>query len=144
MRKVFFSFHYERDSWRVSQVRNSNKIGKNEFENPYYDRAGWEEVKEEGDDAIAEWIDSQIKGTSVTAVLIGAKTSTRKWVKYEIAETIRQGHGLIGVKINKIKDQNGDTDDDGVNPLSSDYKLYLWNNDNGRENLGTWIEDAAS
>ena len=25
-RKVFFSFHYERDAWRVAQVRNSNII----------------------------------------------------------------------------------------------------------------------
>ena len=25
-RKVFFSFHYERDAWRVAQVRNSNVI----------------------------------------------------------------------------------------------------------------------
>ncbi|MGF9996732.1 TIR domain-containing protein [Bacillus safensis] len=23
-RKVFFSFHYERDAWRAGQVRNSN------------------------------------------------------------------------------------------------------------------------
>ena len=142
MRKVFFSFHFARDSWRVSQVRNSNLIGAG-FENPYYDRAGWEEVKQKGDAMIKNWIDSQIKGTSVTVVLIGKETSTRKWVKYEIARTLELGHGLIGIDISKIKNQSGATDETGVNPLPLGYTRYAWNNDNGRMNLGTWIENAA-
>jgi hypothetical protein len=142
MRKVFFSFHFERDSWRVGQVRNSNVIGAG-FENPYFDRAGWESVKRQGDNAIKNWIDSQIKGTSVTAVLIGQETSTRRWVKYEIQRSIELGNGLIGIDISKIKDRLGNTDSTGANPLSSAYPHYQWNNDNGRENLGTWIERAA-
>lgn len=142
MRKVFFSFHFARDSWRVSQVRNSNVIGTG-FENPYYDRAGWEEVKQKGDAVIKNWIDGQIKGTSVTVVLIGKETATRKWVKYEIARTLELGHGLIGIDISKIKDQSGAIDNTGVNPLPPGYTRYAWNNDNGRENLGTWIEKAA-
>jgi hypothetical protein len=142
MRKVFFSFHFARDSWRVSQVRNSNLIGVG-FDNPYYDRAGWEAVKQKGDAVIKNWIDAQIKGTSVTVVLIGKETSTRKWVKYEIARTLELGHGLIGVDISKIKNQFGVTDDTGVNPLPPGYARYAWNNDKGRENLGTWIEKAA-
>lgn len=142
MRKVFFSFHFARDAWRVSQVRNSNRIGAG-FENPYFDRAGWESVKQKGDNVIKEWIDSQIKGTSVTVVLIGHETSTRKWVKYEIARTLELGHGLIGIDISKIKNQKGETDLTGLNPLPAGYTRYQWNNDNGRENLGTWIEAAA-
>lgn len=142
MRKVFFSFHYKRDAWRVGQVRNSNMIGTG-FQNPFYDRAAWEEVKQQGDRVIKNWIDSQIKGTSVTAVLIGAQTASRKWVKYEIEETLRQGHGLIGIDISKIKDQNGQTDTTGTNPLPVGTPYYAWNNDNGRANLGTWIENAA-
>lgn len=142
MRKVFFSFHYQRDSWRVSQVRNSNMVGKG-FENPYYDRAGWESVKAKGDAAVKAWIDSQIKGTSVTVVLIGAETANRKWVKYEIQRTLELGHGLIGIDISKIHDKDGSTDPTGPNPLPPGYKYYRWNKDNGRENLGSWIEDAA-
>ena len=142
MRKVFFSFHFARDSWRVSQVRNSNLIGPG-FENPYYDRAGWEAVKQKGDEVIKTWIDSQIKGTSVTVVLIGAETASRRWVKYEIARTIELGHGLIGIDISKIKNQAGLTDTTGLNPLPAGYATYLWNNDKGRENLGDWIEKAA-
>lgn len=142
MRKVFFSFHYGRDAWRVSQVRNSNVVGAG-FVNPYYDRAGWESVKARGDAAIKQWIDTQIRGTSVTVVLVGAQTSTRRWVRYEIQKTLELGHGLIGVDISKVRDQNGNTDSTGANPLPAGHKYYRWNNDDGRTNLGTWIEQAA-
>ena len=41
VRKVFFSFHYDRDSWRVSQVRNCNVVSGYE-KNPFYDKARWD------------------------------------------------------------------------------------------------------
>jgi hypothetical protein len=43
-RKVFFSFHYSRDVWRVAKVRNSNVISNYE-KNPFYDKAEWEQIK---------------------------------------------------------------------------------------------------
>lgn len=141
-RKVFFSFHYERDSWRVGQVRNCNVVS-NYDKNPFYDKANWESIKRDGEQAIKNWIDRQLNGTSVTVVLIGKETATRPWVKYEIKRSIELGKGLIGVDIYKIKDRNGDDDDAGVNPLPKGYKKYLWNNDKGVQNLGKWIETAA-
>lgn len=141
-RKVFFSFDFGRDAWRVAKVRNSNVISSLD-KTPFYDKAQWEAIKAKGDDAIKAWIDSQLSGTSVTVVLIGHKTSTRRWVKYEIAESIRLGKGLMGVNINKIKDQNQATDEPGANPLPAGYKVHNWNSDNGAENLGIWIEAAA-
>jgi hypothetical protein len=38
----------------------------------FWDAAAWEEVKKKGNDAIEKWIDDQLKGTSVTVVLIGS------------------------------------------------------------------------
>jgi hypothetical protein len=76
-------------------------------------------------------------------VLIGKETSTRRWVKYEIKRSIQLRKGLIGIDISKIKDREGDTDPTGDNPLPTGYRKYLWNNENGRENLGKWIEAAA-
>lgn len=143
MRKVFFSFHFERDAWRVGQVRNSNVVGTG-FINPFYDRAAWETVKKSGDAAIKRWIDEQIRGTSVTAVLVGGQTASRKWVKYEIEETLRQGHGIIGIDISKIRNEARETDATGANPLPAGTPYYAWNNDDGRTNLGSWIESAAS
>lgn len=141
-RKIFFSFHYARDVWRVGQVRNSNVIT-NLDKSPFYDKAEWESIKRKGDQAVKNWIDSQLSGTSVTVVLIGAETASRKWVKYEISKSIELGKGLLGIDISKIKDRNGETDPTGANPLPTGYPVYLWNKNNGAENLGKWIEAAA-
>jgi len=141
-RKVFFSFHYDRDSWRVGQVRNCNVVAGYE-KNPFYDKVNWETIKRQGDDAVKKWINEQLYGTSVTVVLIGKETSNRRWVKYEINRSIELGKGLIGIDISKIKDQKGQVDEAGINPLPKPYRKYLWNNESGRENLGKWIEKAA-
>jgi hypothetical protein len=111
--------------------------------NPFYDNAEWEKIKRQGDQAVQNWIENQLKGASVTVVLIGNETASRKWVKYEIRRTIELGKGLIGIDISKISNQRGETDETGVNPLPAGYKRYLWNSDEGRENLGKWIEQAA-
>jgi hypothetical protein len=141
-RKVYFSFHFDRDSWRVAQVRNCNVVSGYE-KNPFYDKADWEAIKQKGDTAVQRWIEEQLKGTSVTVVLIGKETASRRWVKYEIARSIELGKGLLGIDISKINNSLGETDETGVNPLSSAYAYYRWNNDEGRKNLGAWIEEAA-
>jgi hypothetical protein len=141
-RKVFFSFHYTRDAWRVGIVRNSATVGNYE-KSPFYDKADWEQIKRQGDQAVKNWIDKQLEGTSVTVVLIGAETSKRRWVKYEIAKSIELGKGLLGVHISGIKNKDGETDSLGTNPLPSGYPVYKWNHNNGAENLGKWVEVAA-
>ena len=46
-RKVFFSFHYQRDAVRAGQVRNSNVIKNNAIQtSDFIDGAKWEQVKE--------------------------------------------------------------------------------------------------
>lgn len=145
-RRVFFSFHYTRDSWRVSQVRNSNVVQSKYDKNRFLDAVDWEKIKLQGDYAIKKWIDEQIIGTSVTVVLIGAETASRKWVEYEIQESIKRGNGLIGIYIHNLKNQFGFTDGKGQNPISkfdSSIKVYDWINDNGRLFIDDWIEEAA-
>lgn len=141
-RRVFFSFHYDRDAWRVAKVRNSAVIGNYE-KPPFYDKAQWESIKRQGTPAIRSWIDSQLRGTSVTIVLIGAQTAQRRWVKYEIEESIKRGNGLLGIDISKILDRELHTDTTGANPLPSGYPLYKWNQQDGGKNLAAWIELAA-
>ncbi len=70
-RKVFFSFHYERDSWRAGQVRNSNQFNDERCEYGFIDGVDWESIIKQGDEAVKRWINEQLKNTSVTAVLIG-------------------------------------------------------------------------
>ena len=151
-RKTFFSFHFEGDSWRAGQVRNSNVIPI-ECETGFMDACDWEEVKKKGAPAVEQWIASQLEGTSVTAVLIGTETAGRPWVQHEIIESWNRGNGIVGVLIHNIKDQNGETALPGRNPLdeiklpdgrslAAVCRTYDWVADQGRANLGSWIEEA--
>jgi hypothetical protein len=151
-RKTFFSFHYERDVWRAGQVRNCNLIP-SEDEYGFIDSVDWESIQRKGDEAVKRWISEQMQNTSVTVVLIGAETGERPWVRYEIVESWNRGNGIVGVRIHTIKDQDRRTDTAGPNPfdqfrlldhglLSSVCKTYDWVADDGRNNLGEWIEEA--
>ena len=156
-RRAFFSFHYERDVWRVGQVRNCWLTKPDRESAGYWDAAKWEAVKKQGDEAIKRWINNALSGTSVTVVLIGAETNTRKWVDYEIEQSKKTGNGMLGIYIHNIRDQRGNRDVKGENPFdywhvtkngqkiyySSLYSTYDWVNDCGYDNLGTWIEKAA-
>lgn len=139
-RKVFFSFKYE-DVTRAMVVRNS-AVTKGEEAAGFIDKADFEKIKKQGDQAIKNWIDEQLKGTTVTAVLVGAETCASRWVKYEIDQSIKRGNGLLGIDISKIKDFAGKTSERcGMIPVGCDF--YLWNNDDGYNKLGDWVEKAA-
>ena len=156
-RKVFFSFHYEGDILRVGQIRNSWVTKPNIEEAGYTDSASWESLKKQGPEAIKRWINSQLDGTSVTVVLIGAETSTRDWVKYEIKQSYEKHNGMLGIYIHQCKDIKGNTStkgsnhfgeigkDSNGNPVyfSTAYPCYDWVDDDGYNNLGNWIEAAA-
>jgi hypothetical protein len=139
-RKVFFSFHYERDLWRVNVVRNSGMV-EGVAAAGFNDQSLWEETKKRGDEAIKRLIDAGLNGTSVTVVLIGAETASRKYVSYEIEKSVALWNGLLGVRIHNIKDRNGRTDPAGPVPdalTKSGAPVYLW--EYGK--LGEWVEQA--
>ena len=115
MRKVFYSFDYARDSHRVQQVKNMGVLEGQ----PILAANKWEEVEDQGDAAIIEWIDAQMSDKSCLVVLIGAKTAGRKWVKYEIQKAWESGKGVVGVYIHGLKDLSGTADTRGLNPFSA-------------------------
>ncbi len=143
-RHVYFAFNYQRDIWRVNVVRNSNVV--QGFESAgFMDHSLWEEAKKKGDAAIKKLIDDGLKGTTVTVVLIGAKTSEREYVEYEIGQSWKKGNGLIGIYIHKLEDEDGKTDSKGQNPFDKDYtniKTYDWVDDDGYNNIGDWVDAA--
>lgn len=140
-RKVFFSFKYD-DVSRAMVVRNSWVIQGREAAG-FIDAAAFEQVKRQGDPAIRQWIDNQLKGTSITAVLVGKNTCSSRWVKYEIEQSIARGNGLLGIDISKIKDLRRNTTG-RCGEIPKGYKFYLWHNQGGYKNIGKWIEDAAN
>src|SRR5260370_16335379 len=108
-RRVFLTFHYERDLWRVSVVRNSGAI-EGIAADGFQDASLWEETTHKGEIAVQQLIDSGLEGTTVTVVLIGAETANRKYVSYEVEQSAARGNGILGVRINNIKDKNGRAD----------------------------------
>jgi len=154
-RRVFFSFCYKRDIGRIGQIRNSWVTMDTKG---FTDAANWESIKRQGEQSVKRWIDAQLDSTSVTVVLIGAETSISKWVKYEIAKSVEDGKGVLGIYIHNVKDfRTGLTDYRGHNPLdelslqqngrsvllSEIYPTYEWINDDGQRNIVKWIEEAA-
>lgn len=140
-RKVFFSFKYD-DVQRAMNVRNSNVIT-GTIKSGFIDKADFEEVERKGEKAIKNWIDDQLKGTTVTVVLVGAKTDKSRWVKYEIEQSIARGNGILTIDISKIADLQGNTTD-CCSLRVKGYNHYLWNKEKGRENLGNWVDEAAT
>lgn len=139
-RKVFFSFEYG-DVSRAMIVRNSWMTQGRDAAG-FIDAADFEDIEDQGAEAVKRWIDKQLKGTTVTVVLVGAKTCSSKWVKYEIEKSEEMGNGLLGIDISKIENLQGETSD-RCGKIPSGYDFYLWNKDKGYKNMGDWIEKAA-
>ena len=112
-RNCFYSFHYQPDNARASQVRN---IGVIEGNRPASDN-DWEAVKKGGDDAIKRWIASQMKGKTCAVVLVGTGTANRKWINHEIIKAWDDGLGAVGIHIHGLKNLAGDTSNKGDNPF---------------------------
>lgn len=156
MRKVFFSFHYERDVRRVVQVRNSWLLRPQGDAQPFYDKAEFEQVKKRPG-GIEKWIEDQLHGTAVTVVLFGADTYNRPWVQHEIKRSYSLNKGIIAIDIHNVKDPSRGADVQGKNPLdhwhverqgvktplTALYKTYDWVHHDGYNNIGAWVEAAA-
>jgi hypothetical protein len=105
-RNVYFSFHYQDViDFRANVVRNSGKFRNNRI--PFRDGSIWEEAQEKQIKQIKGLIENELKGVSVTCVLIGSETYSRRWVRYEIVKSFEQNKGQVGVGINWIKDKYG-------------------------------------
>ncbi|WP_371367658.1 hypothetical protein SRRS_15140 [Sporomusa rhizae] len=158
-RQVFFSFEYNKDNWRAGQVRNMGKVDSSST----FSDNDWEEVKEKSDSKIKEWIDSQLKMRSCLVVLIGATTSGRKWINYEIEKAYELNKGIVGIYIHKLENSEGKQTTKGSNPFynifigkdrerlskyvtcfDSSYNSSKYVYDDIKENLEQLIEDAIT
>jgi hypothetical protein len=105
-RSVYFSFHYQDViDFRANVVRNSYKL--REKGAAFRDSSIWEEAEEKQAKQIKSLIDFELKGSSVTCVLIGSETYSRRFVRYELIKSFEMKKGQVGVGINWIKDKSG-------------------------------------
>jgi antiphage defense system Thoeris ThsB-like protein len=137
-RQVFFSFDYQRDMWRAAIVRNVGVI-EGYSAVGFHDTDIWEKVQKQGDSAVKSLIDDTLGETSVTVVLIGAETAKRSYITYEIERSIAQGNGIVGIRINNIKDQGGRTDALGAIPEAlTKIGAPVYDYEYGK--IGIWVE----
>jgi hypothetical protein len=136
-RRTFFSFHFQKDIWRANVVRNAQAVDA-VARWPFADASLWEESAKKSDEAIHKMIDTALIGTSVTVVLIGSETASRKFVKYEITQSKARGNGLLGVRIHNIENQHGLGSIAGPVPAGVNT-VIPWN----RSTFGASVEKAA-
>ncbi len=156
-RRVFFSFHYDNDINRSMTVRNS-WVTQGKEAAGFVDKAEFEQTKRKGNQAVYNWIDKQLKGTSVTVVLLGSETLNRPFVQYEICKSIERGNGLIGVYIHGIQDMRTLKHSSKANPhtIIGHYQdgspaffdnvcdgIYDYVSQKGYLNMANWVEKAA-
>ena len=154
-RRVFFSFHYQPDNWRASQVRNMGMV---EGNRPVTDNR-WETIKRGGDAAIKRWIDDQLSGKSCLVVLIGNAKANRRWINYEISKAWNDGKGVVGIYIHKLENQlkqqstkghnhfmyvksNGLSLSDTVKDYDPPYSTSTYVYNHIKDNLAGWVEEA--
>lgn len=150
---VFYSFHYDRDAFRVQQILNMGQFDGQTILNAQ----DWESVKAKGDKAVKDWIEEQMKYKEAVVVLVGSETAQRTWVRYEITKAWNDKRPLVGIRIHGLKDPKTGTDSSGPNPFAeikfengsgslADYiTLHTPTGDHYqsiKDNLKSWISTA--
>ena len=128
-RRVFFSFHYQDDINRVNIVRKSWVVRPADKNQPaaFFDHSLWESTKRTGPEALKKLIRTGMQNSSVTCLLAGEQTWSRPWVRYEIAQSIVRGNGLLTVYIDGLQCMRNGFCGRGLNPL--DYVGLYWADD---------------
>ena len=157
LRRVYFSYYFVQDIERFYVVRNSWAFHDIEEAN-IIDTAEFERIKQSGDKTVYQWIDDHLVDTSATVILIGTETLNRPYVKHEIMESYKRGNAIIGVYIHNVRNMRtsltsrkgeihtiiGHTDQN--EPIYFDEicdSIYDYVDDNGKKNMGEWIESAV-
>lgn len=103
-RRIFISYEgSDRKKAKGFRLLRWNKNVDVEFQ----DRHLLDPVDSKDPSYIKRCIGEQIKGTSVTVVLVGEDTAESDWVEWEIKKSLENGNGLLAIKIDdSIPDEN--------------------------------------
>ena len=99
----------------------------------FADASLWEEAQTKGDAAIQRLIDKGLDNTSVTCFLLGEKTSTRPWCRYELKKSLADKKGILGIFLPNQSNH-------GPKWISNHGKVYAWDHDK----FADWVEQAAT
>lgn len=141
-RKVFFSFDYK-NVYRANKIKDLPGIVPTASAG-FKDSALWDEQKVKGDLEVKQLIDNALEGTTVTVVLISSGATKRKFINYEIYQSLARGNGLVAVQIHALPDEKGKLDLPGDIPsqiADNGFRAYKYTN---QTDLLAWIDEAAS
>lgn len=94
----------------------------------FFDGSVFEASQRESDDALKAFLRDGLKNTSVTCVLAGKETWSRRWVRYEIVRSVLKGNGLLTVDIDGVQNNKKEICAKGADPLS---KVGLYRTESG-------------
>lgn len=101
-RRVFFSFHYQPDVFRANVVKNA-WVGREREDAGFFNASVVEATKKTSDEALRTFLRKGLEGASVLCVLAGAATASRRWVRFEVLQALRDGRGIMEIAIHGIK-----------------------------------------
>jgi hypothetical protein len=107
----------------------------------FQDSSLWEDAKE-NETKIKQMIDKALEGTTVTVVCITHGIANRKWINYEIDQSLKRGNGLVGIQMHHLYDAWNPDERVGSAPSQirdNGFKVYKYSN---KENLAKHIEEA--
>lgn len=132
-RRVFISYEgSDRKKAKGFRLLRWNKNVDVEFQ----DRHLLDPVDSTNDQYIRQCIRDEIKGTSTTVVLVGENTKDSDWVDYEIERSLKDGNGLVAIKVD-----DSISDEDVPDKLKENgAEIVDWDPDE----FGDAIERAAS
>jgi hypothetical protein len=146
-RRVFFSFHYQRDVQRAQVVQQSWVTQPDRETAGFFNNSVFESKQRTSDDALKTFLNEGLKNSSVNCVLAGNQTAWRRWVRYEPLRSFVDGRGIIGISIHSIANLQKQTDSAGTNPLAClgfeimNGTLYFKECEN---NQWVWASDVKS
>lgn len=117
-RRVFFSFHYQPDVHRAQVVRNSWVTKPDRETAGFFDASVFESKKRTSDDALKRFLNDGLNGSSVTCVLAGSETASRRWVRYELLRSFVEGKGMLAIAVHGIPNMQRQLANAGTNPLA--------------------------
>ena len=154
MRHVFFGYRRDLDEHRAQTIRDLGLTHHQESITPQE----WREILRQGEGSAMQWIDSQLTEAECLVVLIGARTSGRRWIYHEIRQALSLGIGMMGLNIHALPDLAGEVTTKGANP----FRNFLLRGSNRldrivpvydppedeplpyiREHLSEWVEKAV-
>lgn len=119
-RRVFVAYHHHADQGSVDRFIERFSADLEVFTDSSLERAADSDDVEYLNQVCRE----AIAGTSVTIVLIGRETARRKFVDWEIRDTLYRKHGLVGILRGGLADSEASVPDRLKDNINSGYSKY--------------------